>query len=138
MRRPVARAFGTGLAICFVPLPIHLPLAALLALTARVNVPTIVATVMLVNPFTIVPVYYFAYRVGVAVTHYQPQPFSFSLSWDWLQYGLGPAWRPFLMGCAVCAVGLGLAGCGAINLLWRWAVRRRRRERRVRIVRHSA
>ncbi len=60
-------AFGLGLSICFIPLPVHLPLAALLAIVRRVNVPTIVGTMFLVNPFTVVPVFYTAYRVGAAV-----------------------------------------------------------------------
>jgi uncharacterized protein len=126
-RRPVARAFGAGLAICFVPLPIHLPLAALVALWARVNVPTIIATVLLVNPLTMVPVYYFAYRVGLAVTDFRAERFRFELSWDWLQHGLGPLWQPFLIGCLVCSVVLGLAGWALVSGLWRWAVIRRKR-----------
>src|SRR5262245_53304433 len=44
-RRSVTAAFGAGLAICFLPLPVHLPLAALIAVLCRLNVPTIVATV---------------------------------------------------------------------------------------------
>src|SRR5262245_17303776 len=61
-RRAVTGAFAAGLAICFVPLPVHLPLAVLVAIVRRLNLPTIVATVFLVNPFTVVPVYYTAYR----------------------------------------------------------------------------
>ena len=34
-RRSVTGAFGAGLAVCFVPLPIHLPLAALVVRTLR-------------------------------------------------------------------------------------------------------
>jgi uncharacterized protein len=52
-RRAVTGAFGAGLAICFVPLPVHLPLAALSAIVWRLNVPTIFATVFVVNPLTL-------------------------------------------------------------------------------------
>lgn len=129
-RRTVTSAFGLGLAICFVPLPVHLPLAVLIAIVRRVNVPTIVATVFLVNPFTAVPVYYTAYRVGTAVLGVPLRRFSFRLDFDWLQYGLGPVWKPFLVGCLICALVAGLSGWVALELLWRWRVRSRYRTRR--------
>jgi uncharacterized protein len=129
-RRAVTSAFALGLAICFVPLPIHLPLAVLLAIVARINVPTIVGTVFLVNPFTVVPVFYTAYRVGAAVLGLEPQRFRFKFSFDWLQYGLGPLWRPFLLGCLICALLAALVGGVGLELLWRWRVRSRYRTRR--------
>ena len=129
-RRTVTLAFALGLAICFVPLPIHLPLAVLIAITARINVPTIIGTVFLVNPFTVVPVFYTAYRVGAAVLGLEPQRFRFKFDFDWLQYGLGPMWRPFLLGCVICALLAGLTGGIGLELLWRWRVRSRYRTRR--------
>jgi uncharacterized protein (DUF2062 family) len=129
-RRSVTTAFALGLAICFVPLPIHLPLAVLIAIVARLNVPTIVGTVFLVNPFTVVPVFYTAYRVGAAVLGLAPQRFRFKFDFDWLQYGLGPLWRPFLLGCLLCAVFAGLIGGLGLELMWRWRVRSRYRTRR--------
>lgn len=129
-RRSVTSAFGAGLAICFVPLPIHLPLAALTAMAWRLNVPTIVATVFLVNPLTVVPIYYVAYRIGAAIMGTPNMRFAFSLSWDWLQRGLGPIWKPFLVGCLVCALGVGFAGRWGFELLWRWRVRTKYRNRK--------
>ena len=129
-RRSVTLAFALGLAICFVPLPIHLPLAVLLAITMRLNVPTIVTTVFLVNPFTVVPVFYTAYRVGCATLGLAPQRFHFKFDFDWLQYGLGPMWRPFLVGCLICSALAALIGGMGLELLWRWRVRSRYRTRR--------
>ena len=45
-RRTVTPAFGAGLAICFVPLPIHIPLAAMVAIFCRIHVPTIMLALM--------------------------------------------------------------------------------------------
>lgn len=129
-RRSVTAAFGLGLSICFIPLPVHLPLAVLLAIVRRVNVPTIVGTMFLVNPFTVVPVFYTAYRVGAAVLGEPVERFDFQLSFDWLQHGLGPLWKPFLIGCLVCGVTVGLAGWLGLELLWRWQVRKKYRTRR--------
>jgi uncharacterized protein len=129
-RRSVTAAFGLGLAICFIPLPVHLPLAVLLAIFGRVNVPTIVGTVFLVNPFTVVPVFYTAYRVGAAALRQPVHQFHFQLSFDWVQHGLGPLWEPFLFGCLVCGVTAGLVGWIGLELVWRWNVRKRYRTRR--------
>jgi uncharacterized protein (DUF2062 family) len=129
-RRGVTAAFGAGLAICFVPLPIHLPLAALVAIVWRLNVPCVVATTWIVNPFTMVPIYYIAYRVGALITGIEPRAFGFHLSWGWLQHGLGPMWKPFLVGCLACAILCGIAGWLCLELVWRWSVMRRYRDRR--------
>ncbi|MEP7247243.1 MAG: DUF2062 domain-containing protein, partial [Gammaproteobacteria bacterium] len=106
-------------------------LAVLIAIFARINVPTIVGTVFLVNPFTVVPVFYTAYRVGVGVLGLEPHKFRFKFDFDWLQYGLGPMWRPFLLGCLICAVVAGLVGGFGLEFLWRWRVRSKYRTRRV-------
>ena len=79
-RRGITLAFGAGLAICFVPLPVHVPAALAVAVLARVNVPVILSTVFLVNPLTVVPVYYLAYRVGCLALGAPQDAFSFSLS----------------------------------------------------------
>lgn len=129
-RRSVTAAFGAGLAICFVPLPVHLPLAALTAMIWRLNVPTIIATVFLVNPLTAVPIYYMAYRVGSALVDHPHARFAFKLSWEWLQRGLGPMWKPFLLGCIACALIFGLLGRFGLELIWRWRVRFKYRTRK--------
>jgi uncharacterized protein (DUF2062 family) len=131
-RRAVTAAVGAGLAICFVPLPVHVPLAALVGVVFRVNVPAIIATVFLVNPLTFVPVYYSAYRVGAALLDEPPRRFTMALSWDTFQGDLGPTWEPLLLGCVVCAVVAGFAGWGALELIWRWSVNVRYRARRAR------
>jgi uncharacterized protein len=128
-RRTVAPAFGAGLAICFVPLPIHIPLAVLIAIFCRINIPSIMLAIALVNPITVVPVYFLAYKVGVLVTGSPPLAFAFEMSWDWVQNGLGPIWRPFLIGCAVSGVAFGLIGYALLDVLWRYSVRKRYRER---------
>jgi len=51
-RRSVAPAFGAGLAICFVPAPVHTLLAGTVAIIWRLNIPVILGTTFLLNPFT--------------------------------------------------------------------------------------
>jgi uncharacterized protein len=128
-RRTVTPAFGAGLAICFVPLPIHIPLAAIIAIFCRIHVPTIMLALVVANPLTIVPLYLLAYKVGVIVTGAPPSTFQFEMSWDWVQHGLGPMWKPFLVGCGLTGALTGLLGYALLDVLWRYNVRKRYRER---------
>jgi uncharacterized protein (DUF2062 family) len=129
-RRAVTYAFGAGIAICFVPLPVHLLLTIGVALIWRLNIPVIYATTWLfTNPFTAVPVYYAAYRVGALVLRHPPQHFRFVADWHWFTHGLMPVWRPFLVGCFVCAVAGGILGWAALEILWRYQVVSRYRTR---------
>ena len=59
-----------------------------------------------------------------------PGGFAFELSWAWLQNGLGPVWKPFLVGCLVCAIVFGYGGYLALELIWRFVTVRRLRGRR--------
>lgn len=128
-RRGVTGAFGLGIAVSFIPLPVHCVAATLLAVTLRLNIPVIIGTVFLVNPLTMVPVYYLAYRVGAFLLDVQPTGFAFQMSWDWLQNGLWPMWKPFLVGCLVCGVVGGVLGYMVLELGWRWRVATRYRTR---------
>ena len=89
-RRGVTHAFGAGLAICFVPLPVHLLLATSVAVIWRLNIPVICGTTFLLNPFTAVPAYYLAYRVGAALLHVPRQHFKFVPNWHWFGHSLAP------------------------------------------------
>ena len=124
-------AFGIGLAVCFIPLPVHFVVASLLAVWLRLNIPVIYGTILLINPVTIVPVYYLAYRLGAFLLDLPPTGFAFQMSWDWLQNGLGPMWKPFLVGCLVCGVVGGVLGYMGLELAWRWRVASKYRARHI-------
>ena len=132
-RRGVCGGFGVGLSLCFVPLPVHTVLAVLIGVGWRINIPVIIGTTLIMNPLTMVPMFYAAYRVGTLLVGAPPGHFGFELSWDWLQHGLGPRWKPFLLGCLVCSAGSGLGGRWVAGYLWRrWIFRRRMRDHLVR------
>jgi uncharacterized protein len=128
-RRGVTAAFGAGLAICFVPLPVHTILATTVAVIWRVNLPVAIGTTFLVNPFTAVPVYYLAYRAGAALLHAPRQHFKFVPTLGWFHHGLAPVWQPFVAGCVACAVLAGVLGWVVLELVWRWHVTSRYRAR---------
>jgi len=128
-RHSITTAFGAGLAIAFIPLPVHTIGAVLAALYWRLNLPVLLVSTWVVNPFTVVPIYYGAYRLGALALQRAPRHFAFQLSWRWLEHGLGPVWKPFLLGCLISAVVCGLLGRWGLELVWRSAVRRQFRLR---------
>jgi uncharacterized protein (DUF2062 family) len=129
-RHSITRGFGAGIAIAFIPLPVHTIGSVLAALYWRLNLPVTLASTWVINPFTAVPFFYGAYRLGTVVLHRPPRHFAFELSWRWVEHGLGPMWAPFLLGCLITAVVSGLLGRWGLELVWRAAVRRKYRNRR--------
>jgi uncharacterized protein (DUF2062 family) len=117
-RKSVTRAVALGMSIAFIPLPIHVPLVTVCALLLRVNVPVAIATTFVNNPLTIVPLFYCAYWTGSTLLGVPMNEFDFELSWQWLQTGLLPIWKPFLLGCA--ALGLTAAVLSYILLGGLW------------------
>ena len=135
-RHSITAAFGVGIAVSFIPLPVHLGLVVALAIWWRLNVAVAIAGTYFVNPFTVVPVYFTSYRVGALLLRYQPHHFQFHFTWNWLEHGLGPAWKPFLVGCLVLGVVTGIAGRFALEFIWREVTMRRFRTRRQRPLQH--
>ena len=128
-RRSVTTGFGIGIAICFIPLPLQVPMGLLVAMLARLNVPAVVGATFLVNPFTALPVYLMCYTLGTWMLGLPLYPFAFEPSWAWVQSELLLIWRPLLLGCLTCGL---LAGFGSWLLLdrfWLWRVRKKYRDR---------
>lgn len=128
-RHAVAGAFFIGLMVAFVPVPFQMLLAAVLAILLRVNIPIAVALVWITNPFTMPPLFYFAYRVGRWALAAPPHDFHFEFSWHWLLHGLNHVWQPFLLGCFILGLLSGVCGYFFVQLAWRLYVNYKWRRR---------
>lgn len=128
-RHSVSQAMFIGLFTTFIPVPGQMVVAAFFAIIIRANLPISVLMVWVSNPVTMPALFYFAYKVGVLVTGSDAGPFVFELSWQWLTNGLTQIWVPFLVGCVVCGLFIGLLGSTVTRYLWRWYVIRRWRKR---------
>lgn len=129
-RHSVAGAFLLGMICAFIPIPFQMVLAAALAVIFHVNIPISVVMVWLTNPLTMPPLYYFSYEIGQWLLG-QPdvENFVFEPTLDWMLNLLEHNWQPFILGCMVTGVVLGLIGYFAIHLLWRSHVTFRWRNR---------
>lgn len=129
-RRSIAGAAWAGLFIALLPLPGQTVIAALVALVLRVNLPIAVLSVWLTNPLTMLPIFYWEYRLGSLILELPLKPFSIELSWAWLAAELQDMWRPLLLGAFITATVVASTAYVLINLTWRLVVTARYRRRR--------
>lgn len=125
-RRSVAGAFAVGLFCAWMPVPFQMVLSAGAAIWLGTNLPLSVVLVWITNPFTVPPMFYFAYLVGTWIVGVPLIDFSFELTFDWLLNELSAIWKPFLVGCFTMASISSLTGYLAIQTFWRYWVLKRR------------
>ena len=88
----------------------------------RVNIPVAAVTTFVVNPLTVGPLFYFAYRLGAVLLGIEPGPFSFELSLDWVQNVFVTVWLPLSLGCILLGSAAALTGYIALDALWRYSI----------------
>lgn len=147
-RRSAAGGIAVGLFAGLIPgsNPVQFAAAALLAIAFRVNLPVAAVVTLYSNPFTIVPLYFVAFKLGQFVlleTGDQMPELAFSLEdkgfGEWIPaalHWLASVGKPLVVGLPVLAVLLALIGYFATDWTWRlyvrcaWQRRRRRRAQR--------
>ncbi len=143
-RRSVAGGVAVGLFCGMLPAPFQMISAALCAVLLRINLPVAVLITLYTNPFTIVPLYLAAYKLGAwvmgvhngaLVTHLAfPELHWHSWVaelWGWLEM-LG---KPLLIGVPLLGMSLAIIGYIAVRVAWRVTVVLRWRARKRRLMR---
>ena len=133
-RREVAGGVAVGFFLAFVPLPIHMLMALLLALLYRINLPVTIAAVWIANPITVAPMFMFALKIGGIVTAHEVQfsELHFDASWATVHTMFSQLWQPLVVGCLLCGLSAGAIGNVSVRWLWRLHLLRRLRQRRQR------
>jgi len=135
-RRSVPRGVAVGLFVAVIIPFMHTVIAAALAIPTRANVAVAAIFTLVVNPITIPPMYYAAYRIGSWELHHDStlldpaaaERFSSELSrfLFWIHH----ASAPIAMGILTLAVTIATIGYFAAALVWRFWSRSRWRHRR--------
>ena len=131
-RRSASGGVATGLFCAFIPLPIHMIVAAALSILLRVNLPLAVLFTWITNPLTFAPVFIFAYKLGATILDRPAKHINFEMSFHWFTDKLVIIWEPLLLGCFILATISATLGYVAIRLLWRLGSVRKWEERRKR------
>ncbi len=117
-RRSVAGAFAVGLFVAFLPVPLQMVLAAVIAVWVRVNLPISVLLVWVSNPLTMPPIFYTAYTIGRWILDVPPRSFRVEMTLEWFTTDLLTIWKPLVMGSLVLAVVASVSGYLVIRILW--------------------
>tara|TARA_B110000967_G_C18894631_1_gene569695 strand:+ start:1164 stop:1649 length:486 start_codon:yes stop_codon:yes gene_type:complete len=81
-KKTIAKAFAIGLFCAFLPLPVHMLLAGVLAVTFSANILLSLLVVWVNNPITILPIIYFTYKLGATIIGIEVDPeFEFSFGY---------------------------------------------------------
>ena len=142
-RRSVAGGVAIGMFCGLVPGPLQILSAVLCAIVFRVNLPVATIVTLYTNPFTILPLYYIAYKLGLFVTgsgSAAPLPLDLHLFdlpvMEWIPaitHWFALMGKPFAVGLVLLALILAVAGYFLVLVGWRMHVvlswRKRRRSR---------
>jgi uncharacterized protein (DUF2062 family) len=135
-RRSVPRAVALGLGIGIVIPFMHTIIAAILAIPLRANVAVAAAFTLVVNPLTIPPMYYAAYRIGSWELHHDAPLVNpdaaarASGELARLLFWIHEASGPIALGVLTIAITVAAIGYAGSALLWRTWLQSRWRERR--------
>lgn len=134
-RRSVPRGVAVGLFVAVIIPFMHTFVAAILAIPARANVAVAALLTLVVNPFTIGPLYIAAYRIGSWELHYdstvvsQAAAVRFSSELGRMLFWLHHASGPIALGVLTIAASAALSGYLASSFAWKVRAGRRWRRR---------
>jgi hypothetical protein len=142
-RRSAAGGVAVGLFCGLIPGPLQMLGAAIVCLVARVNLPVAIVATLYTNPFTIVPLYLLAYKIGsFAMGAGAGKPEAPPPDWNWTAIGASlnamGEWMlglgaPLAVGVLMLACILAATGYFVVRVAWNIHLRHawhRRRERR--------
>lgn len=123
--KSVPRAVALGLGVGVIIPIMHVVIAMILAIPVRANVAIAGAFTLVVNPFTIPPMYYAAYRIGSWELHHDalgPDPAAAQEASSelarmlfWLHHASGP----IALGILTIALSAAIGGYVVSALVWR-------------------
>jgi len=128
-RRSVSLAAFIGVFVGLQPVPMHMLIAAALAVWLRCNITLAVVCVWVSNPLTLPAIVFLQYELGAKLLGIQAAS-GFEMSVEWLEHSLHEVWEPLFLGSVLSGLVLGVLALGTTRLLWRLAVQHKWRARR--------
>lgn len=121
-KKSVSRGFAIGAFCAFLPIPgIQMILAAFLSITFAANLPLAVILTWITNPFTYIPIVYFAIKIGGifinAESAYEIKSEQINILTDLMQY-----WEPLFLGSLILSIISSLLSYILIRVYWRYYV----------------
>ncbi len=129
-RRSTAGGMAIGVFVAFLPIPLQMLLAAVLAILVRVNLILAVVLVWVSNPLTIGPMLFSSYWLGASLLGTELEEVPYENALQWFLNNLDQVWQPLLLGAVILGTASGVMTYFVVLYLWRLAVYRERDQRR--------
>lgn len=126
-KHSVAGGVAVALLVGFIPLPLEMTLAGLLAILIRVNLPVAILATWLTNPITFLPANYLIYRVGAGYlaeseqyefTKFKIHWNSFDRTWDGFIDWLPSLGKAYLIGFPIVSFTAAIIGYVLVYAIW--------------------
>ena len=134
-KRSVPRAVALGLFVGVLIPVMHTLIAAIFAIPTRANIAVTAAFTLVVNPLTIPPLYYAAYRIGSWELHHDASLVNpaaaerFSSELSRILFWIHEASGSIAIGVLTIAFAAALVGYLGSALVWRWWIGAKWRQR---------
>ena len=123
-KRTIAKAFAIGLFCAFLPMPAHTLLAAILAVVFSANILLSMFMVWVNNPITMVPIYYFTYKLGASIIGIEVD-LGFEFSVGYLMNNVGATIIALWVGGLIVSTIAAILGYTTIILIYKYKALKR-------------
>ena len=123
-KKTIAKAFAIGLFCAFLPLPVHMLLAGVLAVTFSANILLSLLVVWVNNPITILPIIYFTYKLGASIIGIEVDP-EFEFSFGYLMDNFWSATIALWTGGLISSIVASLVGYFSIISIYKYRAYKR-------------
>ena len=118
-KRTISKAFAVGLFCAFLPLLLHTLLAAALAVAFSSNILLSIGLVWLNNPLTMVPIYYYIYKLGSYIIGTEIDP-NFQFTIDYFMGSLTSTITAIWVGGLIISTITAIIGYTAILAIYKY------------------
>ena len=123
-KKSIAKAFAIGLFCAFLPVPIHMLLAGILAVAFSANIMLSLLIVWVNNPITIVPIIYFTYKLGASIIGMEIDP-EFEFSFGYLMDNFWSATLALWIGGLITSILMATLGYFSIISIYKFRALKR-------------
>ncbi len=123
-KKSIAKAFAIGLFCAFLPVPIHMLLAGILAVSFSANIMLSLLVVWVNNPITIVPIIYFTYKLGASIIGVEIDP-EFEFSFGYLMDNFWSATLALWIGGLITSILMATLGYFSIISIYKFRALKR-------------
>lgn len=128
-RHSVSAGVAIGVFVALQPIVGQMPLAAVLAIWLRGNLPLALTLTWITNPFTYAPVYFTTYELGRWILDMPRASLQPEWTLEWVQQEFYAIWKPLYAGSLVAGLILGISSYFTMRAAWYFTIIRSWRKR---------